>query len=270
MMIVNDHSKVKATEAREEPSHDGQQLRVVVHNKCYPLKPILLKGIDVSVDCGEIVGLLGASGGGKTTLLRIIAGLDLDFDGAVTVGGITVRGPGLDRSLVFQESRLFPWMRVDQNVAFALPLGLSKQQRIERVEAALKSVDLLSVQECWPNELSGGMEKRVALARALVHLPKVLLLDEPFAALDPYVRFALQDELATIHSRTRLTTLLVTHDVDEAAQLCDRVLILGSHPGRIINEVRIELRRPRQRASEEVSELRRRLLKELIAASSVF
>ncbi|MFM8274775.1 MAG: ABC transporter ATP-binding protein [Gemmata sp.] len=246
----------------------GAGLRVAVRRKAYAGGPAVLGGLEFTVDRGEFVTLLGSSGCGKTTLLRLIAGLDTDYDGEITVAGVPVRGPGPDRGVVFQESRLLPWLTAEQNVAFALPAGVPRAERARRVAQILELVHLSAAARAWPHQLSGGMEKRVALARGLVNLPAVLLLDEPLAAVDLSVRFALQEEVARVHDRERLTTLLVTHDVDEAVHLSDRVLVVGGRPARVTEEVRIDLPRPRSRSAAAVLALRQSVAELVLEAGA--
>ncbi len=224
----------------------------------------VLEDIQLEVMHKEFVTILGPSGCGKTTLLRIIAGLDNSYEGAITVHGKRVDGAGLDRGLVFQESRLLPWFSVWRNVAFALPKEMSKSEKLRKVMKALKLVGLSDFGRAWPYQLSGGMAKRVALARALVNLPSLLLLDEPFGALDSLTKFSMQTELERIHMQSQLTTVMVTHDVDEAIYLSDRIVILASKPGRIQHIIDVPLARPRDRASIEFARIRSSLLKEIL------
>lgn len=212
----------------------------------------------------EFISLLGPSGCGKTTLLRLIAGLDVNYLGSITVHGVKVSGPGRDRGVVFQESRLLPWFDVRQNVSFAIPKETPKFTRNKRISTVLKQVGLSEIDDLLPHKLSGGMERRVALARALVNIPSMLLLDEPFGALDSITKYELQRELSMIHSNEKITTLLITHDIDEAIYLSDRIIILKGTPCRIHAEIDVSLPRPRDRASDEFSELRAFLLRKLI------
>ena len=203
----------------------------------------VLDRIEFSVPAGEFVSMVGPSGCGKTTLLRCIAGLDTDYEGTIHVAGKLVRGPGLDRGVIFQEPRLFPWMTVEENVAFA---G-NRQTQPTRIENLLSLVGLSNAQQRWPKQLSGGMAQRVALARALVNLPQLLLLDEPFGALDNFTRARMQAELYQVVQREGVTALLVTHDIDEAIILSDRIMVMASDPGRIARAIEVKLDRPRDR-----------------------
>ena len=212
----------------------------------------VLDRIEFTVPAGEFVSMVGPSGCGKTTLLRCIAGLDTDYEGTIHVAGQLVRGPGLDRGVVFQEPRLFPWMAVEDNVAFA---GTHNTQRT-RVKDLLSLVGLSNAERRWPKQLSGGMAQRVALARALVNLPQLLLLDEPFGALDNFTRARMQAELYQVVQREGVTALLVTHDIDEALILSGRVLVMASDPGRIAHTIEVQLDRPRDRNSSAFIALR--------------
>jgi len=207
---------------------------------------VVLDGIDLSIDPGEVVALLGASGSGKSTLLRILAGLD---DGAS--GEITTEG---SQAVVFQEHRLLPWKRVADNVA----LGVRGENVAQRVAAALREVGLADRGRAWPAELSGGQSQRVAFARALVREPDLLLLDEPFGALDALTRLKMQSLFGRLHDDHGFAALLVTHDVDEALLLADRLLVLDG--GRIAEEIQVDLPRPRAVDAPGFGALRRKLL----------
>ena len=202
--------------------------------------------LDLFVGRGEIVGVVGTSGCGKSTLLRIIGGLEPATGGSVRIDGEPVRGPRPEIGIVFQEPRLMPWLSVAGNVTFGLD-GVPRVRRKALAEAALAKVGLTRFAQALPRELSGGMAQRVALARALVTEPEILLLDEPFSALDAFTRIRLQDELLRLWAIDRPTLLFVTHDIDEALALADRVIVLRGHPGRIRRDDRIDLPRPRHR-----------------------
>jgi sulfonate transport system ATP-binding protein len=223
-----------------------------------PAAPLVLGGIDLAVRRGEILAIVGGSGCGKSTLLRLIAGLDTPTQGEVLVEGESVRGPHPAIGLVFQEPRLLPWLSVAQNVEFGLQ-DLARDERERRVADALERVGLSAQAAAWPHQLSGGQAQRAALARALVTRPKVLLLDEPFSALDALTRADLQDHLLDLWGFDRPTLVLVTHDIEEALVLADRVVTLRAHPGRIEDEQEVTLPRPRDRDHPAFEAAKRRL-----------
>lgn len=213
---------------------------------------------------GESIAILGSSGCGKSTLLRLLIGLDREFDGRIEVAGKPVQGIGSERGIVFQEHRLFPWLNVEQNIALGLVNeGLTQAERFRRVDEFIQLVGLDGFQRAYPHQLSGGMAQRVAIARGLVASPRILLLDEPFGALDALTRQQMQDELLAIRKRAGITSLLVTHDVEEAIFLADRVVVLAPRPGRIKRIVAIDLPHPRDRAGYDFHQLRAELLYEL-------
>ena len=199
-----------------------------------------LADVDLHVDSGELVCLLGASGCGKSTLLSIIGGLETVTDGEVRIEGELVVGPGADRGMVFQGYSLFPWLSVARNVEFGLDVARwTKARRKERVAELLGIMGLTEFADALPGELSGGMKQRVAIARALAPEPDVLLLDEPFGALDAQTKRAMQDFLLTVWQRTRTTILMVTHDIEEAIYLSQRIYVLAPRPGRVAAEITV-------------------------------
>jgi len=218
--------------------------------------------LDLFVGRGEIVGVVGTSGCGKSTLLRIIGGLEPATAGSVQIDGEPVRGPRPEIGIVFQEPRLMPWLTVAGNVTFGLD-GVPRARRAALADAALAKVGLTRFAQALPRELSGGMAQRVALARALVTAPEILLLDEPFSALDAFTRIRLQDELLRLWAIDRPTLLFVTHDIDEALALADRVIVLRGHPGRIRRDDRIDLPRPRRRTDLAFQRWKARLFDDL-------
>lgn len=234
------------------------ELRGVGHRWPGAAQPTL-SGIDLRVAEGEIVVVVGASGCGKTTLVRLLAGLERAERGQLRLDGEPIDGPHPRIGVVFQEPRLFPWLTVADNVGFGVA-GLPASRRRERVTAALSRVGLASYGSRWPRELSGGQAQRVAIARALAAEPELILLDEPFSALDPDTRAGLQDHVAELMADRRGAILLVTHDVDEAAVLADRVVVLAPHPGRIASVIAIEAARPRERRGAAIAAARRQIL----------
>jgi sulfonate transport system ATP-binding protein len=225
----------------------------------------VLQNVNLTIHPGEFVCIVGASGCGKTTLLRIVAGLETDFEGEVSLDGRRITGPNLERGVVFQEHRLLPWLTVRDNVAF----GKTRKQKLGKDKAAglgvshyLDLVGLSEFAEAYPDQLSGGMSQRVAIARALAGRPEVLLLDEPFAALDALTRTRMQEELLRIWQAERTTVLLVTHDIEEAVFLADRIILLSSQPGTIHRIVNMHLTRPRDRAGYDFAQVRKDVLEE--------
>ncbi len=223
----------------------------------------VLAQISLQIRAGEFVAVVGASGGGKSTLLRLVAGLESPTEGRILLDGSTLTGPSPKVGVVFQEPRLMPWLRLTDNVAFGLPRHLSRRERSRLAEAALGRVGLTRFGDALPKTLSGGMAQRAAIARALVTRPPVLLLDEPFSAVDALTRQVLQEELLRLWAEDRPTMLLVTHDLDEALYLADRVIVLGSHPGRVRLDLEVPLPRPRPRDGVALADLRARLFAEL-------
>ncbi|HYF00651.1 MAG TPA: ABC transporter ATP-binding protein [Planctomycetota bacterium] len=215
-----------------------------------------LADIDLAIQPSEMVCLLGPSGGGKSTLLNLIAGLERPTDGEVHCNGRRVEGPGPDRVVIFQELALFPWLDVTGNLTFGLRMmGVPREQREAKAAEILKLVHLTRFAGHYVHQLSGGMKQRVALARALVMDPSILLLDEPFAALDPETRDVLLAELQEVFEKTHKTIVFVTHNVREAVCLGDRVVLLSARPGRIKRDYHIELPRPRRIDDRDVIEL---------------
>jgi len=227
--------------------------------------PVLaLDSIDLAVGAGQFACLLGPSGCGKSTLLNLVAGLDRPTAGEVLIDGQMVQGPGTDRVMIFQTAALFPWLDVLGNVEFGLRMtGAPRREREEIARRYLRMVHLLDFEQTFVHQLSGGMKQRVALARALALDPDVLLMDEPFGALDAQTRDLLHDELQNIWSATAKTVLFVTHNVREAIVLGDRVLVLSQRPGHIKQEFAIDLPRPRQIEDYAVVDLSREILEVL-------
>ena len=226
----------------------------------------VLQNIALSMAAGEIVSLVGASGCGKSTLLRIVAGLETQYQGRILLGGQPLTGLSRDVGFIFQEPRLFPWLTVAQNVAFSAgPQGAFDP----RVAQLLAEVGLAGLADALPKQLSGGQAQRVAIARGLFDQPRLLLLDEPFSAVDAFTRMHLQDMLLAIAQRHGTTLLLVTHDIDEAVYLADRVWVLDSKPGRLSADISIHLPQPRQRDAAALAQRRADVLHALQAVHAI-
>src|SRR3954471_20294157 len=223
-----------------------------------------LARVDLTIQEGEFVCLIGASGCGKSTLLRIVAGFEEPSTGEVQVNGMPIGGPGRDRGMVFQDYALFPWMTVKQNIGFGPRQRNLARDEIEQISSEfVRLVGLEKFADRYPNQLSGGMKQRVAIARVLANNASTLLMDEPFGALDALTREQLQHELLQIWARTRVTVIFVTHAVEEAALLADRVLVMSAGPGRIENDIVIDLARTRDVASPEFNLVRRDVARRL-------
>ena len=219
---------------------------------------VALSSIDLDIGEDEFLTILGPSGCGKSTLLNIIAGFEQPTNGEVQLDGQIIRDPGPDRGVVFQEYALFPWLNVAQNIEFGLrERGVPKSERKDRVGRQISAVGLDGFEGRFPQELSGGMRQRVALARVLVNDPKILLMDEPFAALDAQTRTIMQTELLRVWRAERRTALLITHNIEEAVLLGDRIVVMTARPGRIKEIVNVKLPRPRDVTSAEFNDIRR-------------
>ncbi|HXZ46261.1 MAG TPA: ABC transporter ATP-binding protein [Pseudolabrys sp.] len=227
--------------------------------KTYPNGVRALEGTSFIVQPGEIVAVIGGSGCGKSTLLRAISGLDRPTRGRILLDGEPITSPHEKIGIVFQEPRLLPWLTVADNVAFGLT-DRPMSRRRHRAAGALSRVGLAEKAGVWPRELSGGQAQRVAIARALVPQPEVLLLDEPFSALDAFTRVDLQDHLLDLWADLRPMMVLVTHDVDEAIVLADRIMVMRSRPGHIFEEIQADIPRPRDRHSASFDHVKSRVL----------
>ncbi len=222
---------------------------------------VVLEHLTFDVLDKEFVCILGSSGCGKTTLLRLIAGLDEAREGSIVLDGEKMAGPSPKVGFVFQEYSLFPWRNVIDNIAFGLEMrGIPKEERYRIAERYLELVNLSQFRTSYPSELSGGMRQRIAVARALALDPVLLLMDEPFGALDAQTRNMLQKELLDIWDKTKKTIIFITHSVDEAVFLADRIIVLTPRPGRICQIFPVELKRPRDRTSGEFAQVRRQVL----------
>jgi len=223
----------------------------------------VLEDITLSIAPGEFVSIVGASGCGKSTLLRLVVGLEEDYKGEILLDGKRVAGTSLDRGIVFQEHRLFPWLTVEQNIRMALlNANITETDKRRTVREHIELVGLAGFETAFPHQLSGGMSQRVAIARALVTRPEILLLDEPFGALDALTRAYLQQELHRIWQAEGITMILVTHDVEEAVYLGDRVVVMEPRPGRIRRILPVPLPHPRERASAAFARVKDDVLRE--------
>jgi ABC-type nitrate/sulfonate/bicarbonate transport system ATPase subunit len=245
---------------------EGSSLRVGEVSKHWPTpgdsagRTHALDGVSLSVEASQLVSVVGPSGCGKSTLLRLIAGLDPPDSGQLWVGTERITAPSAERGLVFQDPNLFPWLTVRRNIEAGLVARGLLHDRRDEVEEFMRLVGLATFAKAYPHHLSGGMAQRVALARALINHPKVLLLDEPLGALDAFTRMRMQDEVLRLWEARGTTMLLVTHDIDEAIYMSDRIVIMTPRPGRIERTIEIDLHRPRQRNSPEFLRLRSDIL----------
>ncbi|MDN5309458.1 MAG: sulfonate transport system ATP-binding protein [Methanolobus sp.] len=225
---------------------------------------LALDDVSLDIEDKEFVCFIGPSGCGKTTLLRIVSGLDFPDSGEVFVDNERITSPGPKRGMVFQEYSLFPWKSVIDNIIFGPQMrGVKKKEAVEEAQKYLELVGLEQFRDSYPHELSGGMKQRVAIARALANEPEVLLMDEPFGALDAQTRNTLQHELLNIWQKKNITILFVTHSVDEAVFLADRIVMMTARPGKIKEVIKVDIPRFRDRTSLEVNQLRNRVLKSL-------
>ena len=221
---------------------------------------VALDGFSFDSKTSEIVGIVGTSGCGKSTFLRLVAGLDKPDAGSVTYNGAEIEGTDPQRGFIFQSPTLFDWLTVEGNIGFGLRArGIFKGNE-KKVSDIISLVGLTGFEKSYPCELSGGMAARTSIARTLISEPELVLLDEPLSALDAFTRMAIQEELLKIRERTKSTYILVTHDLEEAVFLCDRVVAMSARPGRNIGEVKVGLAHPRDRTSEEFVEVRRQIL----------
>jgi NitT/TauT family transport system ATP-binding protein len=221
---------------------------------------IAVENLSLHVDDGELVCILGPSGCGKSTLLFMAAGLENSSGGRVVFNGRDVTGPGADRGMLFQQFALYPWLSARKNVEFGLSLrGVGATERWKRAKHWLDLMGLTPFADAYPHQLSGGMQQRVAIARLLVNEPQIMLMDEPFAALDAQTRTSLGEELVRVWQEAKGTVLFVTHSIDEAILLADRLVIMTPRPGRIKMDMRIDIPRPRDPASDDFNALRRRV-----------
>ena len=222
-----------------------------------------LSSVTTTMESGEFISMVGPSGCGKSTILRLVAGLIQPTTGSITLNGKPIEGPGPDRGMMFQKATLFPWLTVYDNIAFSLKMQGKLKGNEDKVEEMIKTIGLQDFREDYPGQLSGGMAQRVALVRSLINEPPVLLLDEPLGALDAFTRMNMQDEILKIWQEKQQLAIMVTHDVDEAIYMGTRVLVMDSHPGRIVSDLKIEQPFPRDRSSEAFVAYRNEILKQL-------
>lgn len=261
MELHNSNEYLKINNLNKSFNVDGEELKV-------------LNNINLSIKNGEFICIVGSSGCGKSTLLRIIAGLEREYSGEVIINNKIISKPGLDRGVVFQEARLFPWLTIRDNLKYALKkknntnfllknkeklkFSIQKKEEInEKVEQHIKLVGLKGFENVYPHQLSGGMAQRASIARALVNRPDILLLDEPFGALDAFTKIQMQNEMLRIGENEKSTMILVTHDIDEAVFLADRIIVMSSRPGTIKEIIPVNLSRPRNRNSNDFMCLRK-------------
>ena len=221
---------------------------------------VALHDFSLEAEHGEIVALIGPSGCGKSTFLRLVAGLDEAQGGTIEYGGEVIKGPSYDRGFVFQETNLYPWLTVEKNVAFGLKARGVYKKQTDRVQQMIDLMGLTGFEESYPHQISGGMAARVAIAQTFVQDPGIILLDEPLSALDAFTRAIIQDEILKMRDRFQPIILMVTHDIEEAVYMADRVIVLSPRPGTNVGEVRIDMPHPRDRISPEFIDLRHRIM----------
>jgi sulfonate transport system ATP-binding protein len=225
----------------------------------------VLREVSLSIRDGEFLSIVGASGCGKSTLLRLLIGLDIDYQGEILVQGQRVVGTSLDRGIVFQDHRLFPWLSVEQNIAVGLEnADVTPAEKKRSIAEHIELVGLRGFENAYPHQLSGGMAQRAAIARGLINRPRILLLDEPFGALDALTRTSLQAELQRIWQTAGITMILVTHDVDEAVYLGDRVVVMQPNPGRIRKVLDVDVAHPRDRDDTRLKTLIEHVRREIL------
>lgn len=222
----------------------------------------VLDNIDMKIKPGEFVSIVGSSGCGKSTLLKILGGLQTPTVGEAFVGERQVKGPSVEVGMIFQESRLFPWLTLEENIAFGIHKKMPKDVKEQLIHEHIQMVGLEGFEKALPKQLSGGMQQRASIARTLINRPKILLLDEPFGALDALTRITMQNEILKIWEIEKTTMILVTHDIDEAIYLGDRVMVFSSRPGKIQKTIEVDMERPRERNSQRFMELREKIYSE--------
>lgn len=269
-MSINNHKTINAAFENGEVNKSASSPDILIQDVSKTFQSPkqgttkALENIDLYFPPASVTSIVGASGCGKSTLLRILAGLETEYDGNVLIDGSRVSGPSLEYGIVFQDHRLLPWLTVEKNIDLALH-RLSAQARRDVIKEKLELVGLSNFAKALPAQLSGGMAQRVAIARTLAHQPKVLLMDEPFGALDAITRLQLQDELLRIREQLQMTTVLVTHDIEEAIYLGDRVVVLSSRPGKVKAVIDIDLPRPRKRGDSQFAKLKASLYEDFFS-----
>lgn len=253
-------TSIKVNQAKSKPLVSFHQIHKTFFVDRKPVK--IIENFNLDILDGEFVAIVGSSGCGKSTLLRLLAGLDQSFEGQISIDGIPIEGIGQDRAVVFQEHRLFPWLSVQQNIELGLlNESLTFADKQQRIQKLIGLIGLNGFENAYPHQLSGGMSQRVAIARSLITQPRIFLLDEPFGALDALTRHQMQNELLRIQSEQNITTLFITHDVEEAVALADRIVILKPKPGRIEQIISVDLPRPRVRSSFEFHALKEQVFR---------
>ncbi len=246
---------------------ESNEVRFENVDKVFPLDGEYLEVLDtinLNIKSGEFISIVGNSGCGKSTLLKMLVGLDSPTKGKIIVGDRVVSEPRADVGMVFQEARLFPWLSIEKNISFGIANNVAKENRQRIVKEAIELVGLHGFEKAYPAQLSGGMQQRASIARALVGEPEVLLLDEPFGALDAFTRITMQNEVLKIWEKEKRTMILVTHDIDEAIFLSDRIVILSERPGSIKEIINVDLPRPRDRSRQEFLNIRKKILTSFI------
>lgn len=228
----------------------------------------VLKDISLEIERGEFISLIGSSGCGKSTVLKLITNLEDPTSGKIYIDGEPVKGPSEKVSMIFQESRLFPWLTVEENIEFTISKSIPKNKRKEIVKNHIELVGLSGFERAVPSQLSGGMQQRVSIARGLATNPEILLLDEPFGALDAFTRINMQEETLKIWEKEKTTMIMVTHDIDEAIYLSDRIVVMSAKPGVVKDIVNVKLPRPRDRSSLDFMSIRRKVMLALYEKNS--
>lgn len=256
----------------EEKKAKGEGISIRHVKKYFQIEKntlLVLKEINLEIEPGDMVSIIGGSGCGKSTLLRMIAGLDHPNEGSIWIGDREVEKPSVDVGVLFQESRLLPWENVENNVMFGLPDRIPRKEKAQIAKEYIKLVGLAGFEKALPGQLSGGMQKRTAIARTLINRPHILLLDEPFGALDAFTRMNLQEEVVKIWKREKMTTVLVTHDIDEAIFMGNKVIIMSEKPGVIKKIVNVELPEPRKRTSYDFEQIRLEVYREFFGEGNL-